>query len=264
MKRASFAILLGLCAATVGRAEADTPLLQEPTLSKTHIAFAYAGDLWTVGRDGGEAPPHQRRRPGNRPRLLARRQPDRLHRRIRRQPRRLRHPGRRRVPHASRITPASTWPSAGRLTARACCSVRPDQLFRFNKLFTVPVDGGRRGRLPLPMGEEGPSRPTGAPGLRAVLEPPGRSRYIAWKRYRGGASPIWIAALADSHVEKVPRTDSNDFNPLWFANGSTFSPTATAPSPCSPTIRKPEKSSRSSPTADRTSSRRRRPTMSNT
>jgi tricorn protease len=30
-------------------------LLQKPSLSKTHIAFAYAGDLWTVPRDGGEA-----------------------------------------------------------------------------------------------------------------------------------------------------------------------------------------------------------------
>jgi tricorn protease len=30
-------------------------LLQHPTVSKTHIAFAYAGDLWLVPRDGGDA-----------------------------------------------------------------------------------------------------------------------------------------------------------------------------------------------------------------
>ncbi|HWF03845.1 MAG TPA: protease, partial [Candidatus Angelobacter sp.] len=30
-------------------------LMQTPTLSKTHIAFAYAGDLWLVPREGGEA-----------------------------------------------------------------------------------------------------------------------------------------------------------------------------------------------------------------
>jgi len=29
-------------------------LLQKPTLSRTHIAFVYAGDLWTVPREGGE------------------------------------------------------------------------------------------------------------------------------------------------------------------------------------------------------------------
>ena len=37
-------------------AHASGPLLmQKPTLSKTHIAFAYAGDLWLVAREGGEA-----------------------------------------------------------------------------------------------------------------------------------------------------------------------------------------------------------------
>ncbi len=37
-------------------AHASGPLLmQKPTLSRTHIAFAYAGDLWLVPRDGGEA-----------------------------------------------------------------------------------------------------------------------------------------------------------------------------------------------------------------
>ena len=30
-------------------------LLQKPTVSRTQIVFAYAGDLWTVGREGGQA-----------------------------------------------------------------------------------------------------------------------------------------------------------------------------------------------------------------
>ena len=35
---------------------ADEPLLlQKPTLSKTHIVFVYAGDLWSVPREGGNA-----------------------------------------------------------------------------------------------------------------------------------------------------------------------------------------------------------------
>lgn len=35
-------------------AHASGPLLmQTPTLSKTHIAFSYAGDLWLVAREGG-------------------------------------------------------------------------------------------------------------------------------------------------------------------------------------------------------------------
>ncbi len=30
-------------------------LMRNPAISKTQIVFVYAGDLWTVGRDGGEA-----------------------------------------------------------------------------------------------------------------------------------------------------------------------------------------------------------------
>jgi tricorn protease len=41
---------------TTFAAAADEPLLlQKPTLNKTHIVFAYAGDLWSVPRDGGDA-----------------------------------------------------------------------------------------------------------------------------------------------------------------------------------------------------------------
>src|SRR5947209_13456648 len=41
-------------AATLAADEAPL-LLQKPTLSKTHIVFAYAGDLWSVPREGGDA-----------------------------------------------------------------------------------------------------------------------------------------------------------------------------------------------------------------
>jgi len=36
-------------------AGAQTRMLRSPTLSKTQIAFAYANNIWTVGRDGGTA-----------------------------------------------------------------------------------------------------------------------------------------------------------------------------------------------------------------
>src|SRR5262249_47362014 len=73
--------------------------------------------------------------------------------------------------------------------------------------------------LPLPMGEQGALSPDGTQlayvpfwNRRAVP-----NAYIAWKRYRGGlASPIWIATLADSRIEKVPRETSNDYSPMWF------------------------------------------------
>src|SRR5438094_2630447 len=50
-------LILALCALSAAAAyAADEPLLlQKPTLSKTHIVFAYAGDLWSVPREGGDA-----------------------------------------------------------------------------------------------------------------------------------------------------------------------------------------------------------------
>ncbi|MBM3792411.1 MAG: hypothetical protein FJW35_18970, partial [Acidobacteria bacterium] len=50
----AFAILL-LVAAVGGFSQEKPTLLQDPTLSRTQIAFAYAGDLWVVPRAGGEA-----------------------------------------------------------------------------------------------------------------------------------------------------------------------------------------------------------------
>src|ERR1700749_116688 len=49
-------LILALCALGALAAAADEPLLlQKPTINKTHIVFVYAGDLWSVQRDGGEA-----------------------------------------------------------------------------------------------------------------------------------------------------------------------------------------------------------------
>ena len=44
-------VMSGLC---FGQS-APPLLMRNPTLSKTQIVFSYAGDLWTVPRDGGEA-----------------------------------------------------------------------------------------------------------------------------------------------------------------------------------------------------------------
>src|SRR5215212_44422 len=49
-------IIFLLAATGAGFGQEGKPLLlQKPTLSKTHVAFAYAGDLWVVGREGGDA-----------------------------------------------------------------------------------------------------------------------------------------------------------------------------------------------------------------
>src|SRR5439155_3828581 len=104
-------------------------------------------------------------------------------------------------------------------------SSRRSSYSRFNKLFTIPIEGGGLPtELPLPMGEQGAIAPD---GTRIAYVPFWNRRavpnaYIAWKHYRGGkASPIWLATLADSRIEKIPRTDSNDYCPMWL-NGKVY------------------------------------------
>src|SRR5436305_13008975 len=48
-------IIVSLVLAVVCFAADDPVLVQKPALSKTHIVFVYAGDLWSVPRAGGDA-----------------------------------------------------------------------------------------------------------------------------------------------------------------------------------------------------------------
>ncbi|MCA1578353.1 MAG: PDZ domain-containing protein [Acidobacteria bacterium] len=196
----------------------DTPLLMRtPTLNKTHIVFSYAGDLWSVARDGGEA--------------------SRLTTGVGREfsplfspngqwiaftgeydgnvdvyvmpanggvPRRLTyHPG---------ADSLAGWTPDGRQVLLV--SARSAETGRTAQLFTMPVDGVHPTAVPLPMAYEGSFSPDAS---RLAYVPLPRS-FQAWKRYRGGtATPVFIANLSDSSVEKIPRTDSNDFNPMWPA-----------------------------------------------
>ena len=56
MKKVLLPIFSILLLAAASPAQTDKPLLmRNPTLSKTHIIFSYAGDLWIVPREGGDA-----------------------------------------------------------------------------------------------------------------------------------------------------------------------------------------------------------------
>ena len=56
MRRSFLALAVFLYAALLLHAQSHPPLLLRfPTVSKSQIVFNYAGDLWTVSRDGGEA-----------------------------------------------------------------------------------------------------------------------------------------------------------------------------------------------------------------
>ncbi len=208
----------GLCLA-----QSDKPLLmRNPTLSKTHIVFSYAGDLWSVARDGGEAA-RLTNGVGNETNPVF--SPDGALVAFTGEydgnvdvyvvpatggvPKRLTyHPGADQV---------AGWTADGKQVLFV--SGRNSESGRAAQLFTIPVDGVIPTVVPLPMAFEGSYS---AAGSRLAYVPLPRA-FQAWKHYRGGrATSVWIANLSDSSVEKVPHTDSNDFNPMWIGDKVYF------------------------------------------
>jgi tricorn protease len=207
---------------TGGLAQEKPLLMRQPTMSRTQIVFSYAGDLWIAPRGGGEA---SRLTMGVGNETSPQFSPDGTTVAFTGEydgnvdlytvpatggtPKRLTyHPG---------ADGLAGWTPDGKQLLFV--SQRASDSGRLARLFTMPVDGVFPTEVPLPMGWAGSYSPDGA---RLAYEPLQRW-FDAWKRYRGGsASSIWIANLSDSSVEKIPRVDSNDFNPMWVGDKVYF------------------------------------------
>jgi tricorn protease len=221
LKTAVLFLLIALLAGPA-LAAAEKPLLaQHPSLSRTQIVFAFAGDLWLTGRDGG---PAARLTTGvgieNDPFFS----PDGALVAFSGQydgnidvyivpaaggiPRRLTH-----HPDADEVV---GWtPDGKRIIFR---STR-NSFSPVSTLFTVGLDGGFPEELPLPTGV---AASFSADGSRLAYVPTMQWQK-AWKRYQGGqTTPIWIISLSDLKVEKIPRENSNDSNPMWVGDKIYF------------------------------------------
>jgi tricorn protease len=87
------------------------------------------------------------------------------------------------------------------------------------EIFTLDPNGVFPEKVPLPWGWEAAYSPDGT----RLAYVPMRRAFTTWKQYRGGdTTPIWLAALATSKIEKLPRDNSNDYNPMWIGNKVYF------------------------------------------
>jgi tricorn protease len=223
MKKLLVSLLAALGLATVCFGQTQKPLLlRSPSLSKTQIVFVYAGDLWIVTRDGGEA---RRLTTGVGTETNPVFSPDGSMIAFTGEydgnvdvyvvpasggvPRRLTYyPG---------PDDVAGWTPDGKQVLFV--SGRLSETARTAQLFTMPLNGVFPSEVKLPMAYEGSYS---ADGSRLAYVPLPRG-FQAWKRYRGGmATPIWIANLSDSSIERIPRDASNDFNPMWIGNKVYF------------------------------------------
>src|SRR4051812_8079964 len=217
------ALLLAFVSTFSSAAPSDRPLLLRfPTVSQTNIVFNYAGDLWIVSRDGGNA---RQLTSGIGTEALPYFSPDgsmvafsgeydgNLDVYV--------VPATGGVPRRLTYHPAEEyvagWTPDGK---KVLFNSWGNNFIHFeDQLFAVPVEGGLPTALPLPIAEDASISPDGT----HVAYVPHPKWQQAWKRYRGGqTTPIWIADLKDSSFVKVPRENSMDHHPMWIGDTIYF------------------------------------------
>jgi tricorn protease len=207
---------------SAGSAQGAPFLVQQPTLSRTHIVFVFADDLWIVGRDGGRA---QRLTTGEGLESNPYFSPD-----------------------GSLVaftgnydgnTDVFVMPAAGGVPQRLTYHPVNDQVRGWTPdgtsvlfvsaregyirwlpcLYTISTEGGMPEQVPLPVAVFGAFSPDG----KQIAYDPRAGAYQTWKRYRGGlASTIWLANLDDSSVTEIPRETWNNCHPMWAGDKVYF------------------------------------------
>ncbi|HEY0868154.1 MAG TPA: PDZ domain-containing protein [Fimbriimonas sp.] len=214
MKTAPFLLVL-LVPSLAASAQNEAPLLaRNPALGADKIVFEFGTDLWVVAREGGKA-----RRLTVGPGIEANPKISPDGRSVAfsgeydgnvdvfvvsvegGQPRRLTfHPG---------SDQPEGWTPDGKNVLFSSGMDHPNGNAR---LYTVSLNGGWPNALPLPRGWAGSFSKDGS----QIAYIPHDLWQPHWKRYKGGqTTPIWIARLSDSKVEKIPRENSNDRSPMW-------------------------------------------------
>lgn len=203
-------------------------LLENPTVSRTKIAFSFAGDIWTVDRSGGAA---QRLTTSPAREAFPTFSPDGSQIAFARL-----NPGAgplgwdvfvaptsggeaRRITYHSELDLPLNWTRDGQRIL--IMSFRQRTSLFDGRLYTVPAQGGFATEVPVPRGWRGSFSPAGD---RIAYTPlTNVSEIIGWRNYRGGATGrIWLVKLSDSSTEVIPHGNFNDRDPMWIGDKVYF------------------------------------------
>jgi tricorn protease len=221
MKRFQIFCLLVFCSLfftndMLGQTTPSAGMTRHPDVSKTHIVFSYANDLWIVDRDGGVASPLASPAGAERfPRFS---------------------PDGKQIAFSGNYeggTDIYTIPTAGgdakRITfhpsSESLCDWTPDGkslLFSSNgmaglgrqpQLFTIGVKKNPLAKqLPVPYGTNG----TISADKKWFAYTPHSRDTRTWKRYRGGmASDVWLFNLKDKTSKQITDFEGTDSFPMW-------------------------------------------------
>ena len=192
-----------------------TGFKQFPVISRTHVAFIFANDLWVAKRDGGVAVPLTNA-PGMKTNVVF-------------------SPDGQTIAFNGNLEGSPdiyTVPISGGSPVRIThlpggnlCQWTPEgkllyytNSLSFNRLamqlFTVPATGGLPTRLPVPYGGEAAISPDGE-WLAYTLNWT-NSLMENWKHYRGGmAHDIWLFNLRTNQSRKITDWEGTDAKPMW-------------------------------------------------
>ncbi len=230
--KVSVLVLILLCGFNYVKAINDARLLRYPDINKDMIVFVYAGDIWSVDSNGGDAK-----------RLTS-------------------HKGLELFP---KISPDGKWiafsaqysgsrqvyvmPSTGgtpkQLTYYNDVGMMPPRggfdnvvldwtpdskniLFRANrtpfgkrvgKYYKISIDGGME--IPLQLTEGGFG--VYSPDATKLCYAPISREFRTWKRYKGGrAADLWIYDLKNDESEKITNFEGTDQIPVWYKDKIYF------------------------------------------
>lgn len=217
------ALLLGIAIASAGHAQTSdsTLLLRYPDLHGNTVIFTYAGDLWTVAANGGDAQ-HLTTHAGYEfmPRFSADGRTIAFTAEYEGnadvytmpasggEPRRLTW-----HPLADRVT---GWTRDGRIVFR---SKRETAMWGVDRLYTIDANGGVPNALPLPSGGLNAFSPDGS---KIAYNPISTESWF-WKRYRGGTqSHIAIFDLKTHAYDEIPHGLAAELFPMWSGDAIYF------------------------------------------